>query len=302
MSENNERPRKTWTMLKRAYKGIALNSLPIGTLVKDVNSTYLGAPIVWKIADINHDGYPDGAITLITEKTIALRCFDAKEPNNSHSGRATYGNNRYSVSNIRQWLNSDAEAGQWYIPQHSADAAPKGANVSQKQNIAINPYDTKAGFLNGFSKYFKDALLPTTLTVGLNTKTDGGGSETITDKIFLASNTEVGLANQNNIAEGSKLSIFSDDVSRKVSVTTRGLEESNNPYDPSEGESHSWWLRTPNSIHYSHACIVDSFGRWSSSNAYTGSYGARPLCNIPSSVRVSETPDENGVYTIVQFK
>lgn len=47
-----------------------------------------------------------------------MLCFDATEPSNGNSDRRNYGNNRYIYSNLRQWLNSPAAAGQWYTAQH----------------------------------------------------------------------------------------------------------------------------------------------------------------------------------------
>ena len=51
---------------------------------------------------------------------------------------------------------------------------------------------------------FVAELMETTLTV-VKSSTDGGSYETFKAKMFLASTTEVGLANENNIAEGSPL-------------------------------------------------------------------------------------------------
>lgn len=275
-----------------------LSNLPIGSLVKDPNSTFLGSPIIWKIADKNHTGYPTGAVTLITERSIAMRAFDAKEPNNSDSNRQSYGNNRYSVSNIRQWLNSESPAGSWYLAQHSADAAPNSSNVWQSSNVAINPYDTNAGFLNGFSQEFKDSLMETNLVVAKHS-VDGGGSETVTDKIFLASNTEVGLANENSIVEGSLFPIFSDDASRIAYVTAEGIDDSNYASNPAnDTTAWYWWLRTPYMNNSGRACRVGSSGALSNYSAHGGYVGVRPLCNLKSTVVVSDNPDENGIYTI----
>ena len=276
---------------------IRLASLPVGTLVKDTSSTFLGEPVIWKIADINHEGYPSNSVTLITEKCIAVRPFDAKEPNNSDSNRATYGNNRYSVSNIRQWLNSDAEAGQWYSAQHSADAPPDSTNVYQKDGVAINPYNTNAGFLNGFSSNFKNVLLNTDLTVALNTVTDGGGSEVVTNKMFLASATEVGLANENGIQEGVLLSLFNDSANRAAYFTSEALADSNSPNDPAEDKTNDWWLRTPTASSSYYGRRVNYSGALYYTTAYSGINGVRPLCNIPSSIKV--TQDEDGIYKLI---
>lgn len=241
-----------------------LADLAVGDKVKDTSSLFLGKPVIWKIADKNHSGYPAGAITLITERCIAMRCFDAKEPNNSNSDRKSYGNNRYLHSNLRQWLNSDAAAGAWYVAQHSADQAPNAANVWD----GYNPYDATAGFLNAFSAHFKAALMATTLTVAKNTVTDGGGSETVTDKIFLASNTEVGLANENSVAEGSKLALFSTDASRIAYCTTEAIADSNYTSDPANNTTAwYWWLRTPYASYSRSARYVSTSGALSSSNA-----------------------------------
>ena len=41
----------------------SLNSLAVGALVKDTGTLYNGKPIIWKIADKGHTGYPSGAVT-----------------------------------------------------------------------------------------------------------------------------------------------------------------------------------------------------------------------------------------------
>lgn len=102
----------------------ALSSLAVGALVKDTGTLYNGKPIVWKIADKGHSGYPSGSVTLITEKIISLKCFDAIESGNSDSNRRSYGNNRWIYSNIRQWLNSTAAAGNG-TAQSTAQTRPR---------------------------------------------------------------------------------------------------------------------------------------------------------------------------------
>lgn len=273
-----------------------LGSLPNGALVKDTGTLYYGKPIVWKIADKGHTGYPSGSVTLITEKIITLKCVDAKESGNSDTNRRSYGNNRYSLSNIDRWLNSDAAAGRWWAATHSADAAPTNANVWSN----YNEYDAQAGFLNGFSANMKAALLNTTITVAKNTVTDGGGSETITRKLFLASTTEVGLPNENSIAEGSKLAIFSDNNSRLAYPTAEAV--SNSEYKTSNlaaGSPWWWYLRTP---YASDSCTVRNVftdGTLSNAFAYYGYVGVRPLCNLKSEILVSDNTDSTGAYTII---
>ena len=271
-----------------------LGSLPVGAKVKDAGTTFLGKPIVWQKADSNHAGYPENSTTLITEKCVALRPFDAKEPNNSDSNRKSYGNNKYSVSNIDQWLNSEAGAGAWYSAQHSQDQAPDSSSV-----VSCNTYSEDAGFMSGFSSIFKKNLLQTTLKVALNTKTDGGNYETIERKVFLASTTEVGLANENSIAEGEKLALFSDNTSRIGKVTQEGIDDSDYSSNPASPDTAwYWWLRTPYSSYSNRVRSVGSGGALGSDGAYGGYCGVRPLCNLSSDTLVSDTVDEDGCYTL----
>lgn len=139
-----------------------LSSLPIGAKIK-VPHSVMGNVIFLK-ADQNHAGYPENSTTLITDELILLRSLDAKEPNNTNADRQAKGNNCYSVSNIDHWLNSTASAGQWYSPQHSTDQSPNSTNV-----VTQNPYNTDAGFLNGFDTRFIAAMQDTTFKVAVNT-------------------------------------------------------------------------------------------------------------------------------------
>ena len=269
-----------------------LSTLGVGTTfevpVKSAYRSFLGDYVVFKMADKNHSSYPSGAITLITDKIIALLCSDAKEPNNSDSNRRSYGNNRHIHSNILQWLNSNAAAGKWYSAKHGQDAPPSSANVWDN----VNPYDTWAGFLAMLDDDFVAALMTTTLTVAKNTVTDGGSYETFTAKMFLASTTEVGLANENGIAEGSKLALFSDNTSRLAYCTQAAIDKSNYGSDPTTSQAWYWWLRTPHSGLSYLVRIVSTSGALINYDAYDGLGGVRPLCALKSDILVSYDEDE----------
>ncbi len=118
---------------------------------------------------------------------------------------------------------------------------------------------------------FVAALLNTTVTIAKNTVTDGGSYETVTAKMHLPSTTEVGLANENNIAEGVKLALFSDNTSRLAYPTAECV--SNSDYTNSGFKtSAAWyyWLRTPNSGLSYDARNVGSSGTLSHLHAYHG--------------------------------
>ena len=271
-----------------------LSALPVGALVKDANTIYNGKPIVFKVMEHGHAGDPTGSTALVTSNIITLKCFDAKESSNSNSDRQQYGNNRYAHSNLRQWLNSDNTS--WYTAQHSADAAPTNANVYSN----YNEYDAEAGFLTNFSDEFRNALLTTTKRVAKNTVTDGGSYEDVEDKIFLLSNTEVGLANENNIVEGSIYSLFNTSSNRIAYPTAEAVSKSEyTNSNLASSKAWYWWLRTPDASSSYIARIVNTDGTLNNSSAYSGSIGVRPACCIPSSIYVSDEAGSDGAYTII---
>ena len=244
------------------------------------------------MADKNHAGYPSNSVTLVTNQIIKMLCFDATEPSNGNSDRRNYGNNRYIYSNLRQWLNSPAAAGQWYTAQHSADQTPDSSHVWN----GVNPYSGLAGFLNAFTANERAALLNTTITVG-KSSTDGGGTETCTDKIFPLSCTEVGLSGDHVC--GSKLAIFSDNNSRIATVTASCVANSNYNSNPAANAAWYYWLRDAyaGSAHYARRVWGDGTPNWSS--AYSGDYGLRPACNLSSDLLVSDSTDSDGCYTVI---
>lgn len=281
-------------MMGRKPKNVQpISNLPVGALVKDPTTKYYGSPIIWVIAGKNHAGYPANSVTLLSKYVLTLKCFDAKEPSNSNSDRRNYGNNRYLYSNIRQWLNSTAGAGAWYTAQHSADAPPTNANVEGN----YNEYDAEAGFQNDFSANFRNALLSTSLTV-VKARVDGNETETVVDKVFLLSTTEVGLAGE-AYAEGSELALFSDDTSRQAYPTA--LCVSSSEYTDASldtGAPWYWWLRTPYATSGRNGRFVNLSGSGGVGYSYLSTRGVRPACNLPSSILVSDTPDEDGAYII----
>lgn len=277
-----------------------LGSLSVGAKIEvPVLSAYqsrFGSKIVFKIADKNHSGYPSNSVTLITEKIIQNMASDAKEPSNSNSDRKNYGNNRHIYSNLLQWLNSNAAAGAWYSAKHSADQAPTTKNT----HVTYNPYTSWAGFLAMLDPKFVAELMETTLTV-VKSSTDGGSYETFKAKMFLASTTEVGLANENNIAEGSLLALFSNDASRVAYPTAQCVNNADGYTNSSFATSKGWywWLRTPYSSSAYVVRSVHSVGSLNNYYAYNGVNGVRPLCNLKSSILVSDSPNSDGNYTVI---
>lgn len=279
----------------------ALSNLAVGSKVKfgkyQVN-TEEAQPIIWTIVAKNHvstPAYPSNSVTLHAAEIIDLRCFDAKEPNNTAFGRRDYGNNRYAVSNIKQWLNSRAAANSWYSSQHSYDHSP---NSSVYVNNGTQ-YASKAGFLSLFSDDEYNAILDTSILTAKPTE-DGGGSETIVTKVFLPSKTEVGCGQENFISEGAAWKYYESDSSRMGYLTTQCFGNTASSSKPdSKDEAWLWWLRSADYSMTSNIRTIDTDGGAITKNAYNGSVGVRPALNLSSSLLVSDTTDSDGCYTVM---
>lgn len=266
-----------------------ISELPIGAKVKFGKyqvETETPQPIIWQIADKNHIGYPDNSVTLMTEKIIDLRAFDGKEPSNPDVNRASYGNNRYSLSNIRQWLNkSDLN---WFNISHTYDTAPNNINTNYNTG-----YDTKSGFLSNFTSEELAVILDTTLV--LDTPTiDGGGSETIADKVFLPSKSELGFLGND------KLSLFKNTVNRVGCLTEQCFNNTKSTNKPNNILSNCfYWLRNIKDVSQSHTviCAISEFGSGGDFPSY-GNIGIRPCCNISTEITVSELVDSDGCHVL----
>lgn len=273
-----------------------LSSLPVGAKVKDIPTTYNEKPILFTVMEHNHTGDPAGSTALVTSNIITLKCFDAIEAGSSDSDRRSCGNNRYLYSNLKLWLNSDKAAGKWYSAQHSTDAPPNNGNGWTN----YNEYEQEAGFLTNFSAQLKAALMTVTKRVAKNTVTDGGSYEDVTQKIFLLSNTEVGLMNENSIAEGSIYALFNTASNRIAYPTSEAVAKSEYKSDGlAAGKPWWWWLRTPYASRSYSARGVDTDGTPYSYRADNGFAGVRPACVVSSSILVSDAADTDGAYTII---
>lgn len=280
----------------------ALSNLAVGSKVKfgkyQVN-TEKAQPIIWTIVAKNHvstPAYPSNSVTLHAAEILDLRCFDAEEPSNSNSDRQKYGNNRYSVSNLDQWLNKDAAGGAWYSAAHSADHSP---DTTAGTGGYGTQYAARPGFLNGFTDDEKAAILSTTIRV-VKPSIDGGSYEDVVRKVFLPSTTEVGLSNENSIAEGAAWGYYTSNTARIGYVTQQCFSNTPSSSKPSsKTTAWYWWLRTPRYSGANSARGVNSAGSLYNYNAYNGSNGVRPALNLSSSQLVSDTTDSDGCYTVV---
>jgi hypothetical protein len=254
-----------------------LSNLPTRALIKFGKhqiKTETAQPIIWTVADKNHSGYPSNSVTLITEKIIDIRPYDAKE--------SIYGNPDYKLSNISQWMNSDASAGKWYTASHVYDVAP---------STGKNAYSARPGFLYNFTAAERQALLPVTLTVQTD---DYNASQTMTTKVFLPSRKEV--FGDSDFADGSsRLACFSAGKTGAY-VTAQVLANVDSGSVSSTDEFYAYYTRT---IYEEDIFTVTGDMDISRTTPYSTYTGIRPMINVTGDLKISDTTDADGCYTVL---
>ena len=180
----------------------------------------------------------------------SLGTADGTTANMNHTHRIRYGSNNWRESAVRQWLNSAAAANEWWHPQTIFDRPPSYAN--------------QPGFLAGFDDDFINAVGLVDVTTAYNTvyEVDGstGGSYTTRDKFFLPSMVEVGLGNNDSVAEGSVMEYFNgatdtDRIKYDIAAPTT---------------ARYWWLRSPNPWSGNYVRHVTPSGALHNGHAYNG--------------------------------
>ena len=153
--------------------------------------------------------------------------FDAPEPDRpaeqDYQGQIKqYGWNRYSMSAIRQWLNSDKAAGEWWTAQHEYDAAPSQAST-------IN------GFMRGLSSDFLAMLKPVKVETCRNYRDPDTAQTSITyeydttyDTFYLPSKEEeYSIANEPNYREGKAWQYWIDRLTLPAQEINESLPQQN---------------------------------------------------------------------------
>ena len=269
-----------------------LSNLPIGAKIKfgkhSVNGETAQA-ITWLVVAKNHSStpaYPTNSVTLLTEKIIDLRAFDAREPNHYDSDIAGSGYNDYGVSNIDQWLNSSNTS--WYKATHGYDQAPTNAYVADNTG-----YDTRPGFLSNFTESERNAILTTTIRF---MKYDYG-KEDINRKIFLPSILETGI-DPTIVQDGSIWSYFASGAARRCLVAQQCYTNTPSTAKPYADSYWNWWTRSANPVSKHKAYVIDNNGKEFAGTTANGSYGVRPALNLSSFLSISDTTDSDGCYTV----
>ena len=265
---------------------IKLNDLQVGSEIIIPHSLYGNMTFI--AIGKNHDR--NNSVTLLSKDIIRLMAFDAAESNNTDLNRRIYGNNRYSLSNELQWLNSDDK--NWYCDMHSQDQSPLS------DNVAYNPYNNIEGLLKGFDKSIVDSMITVSKKTLLNTDIDGGGYEDVKSKVFLLSSTEVGLE---DIGEGNIYKYFESNNTIAY-PSTYCLENTKEGTDDSygNGKEYKWSLRTPVINTSTEVKYVYSNSLYDG-HAYNGFIGIRFAFCLPTNLYLSailvENPPTKTLYT-----
>lgn len=239
----------------------AIADLQVGDVIKF--GRYGNSDYTWKIVDTLDKG--KGYVTVAADQYPVLGLFDAPEnasdnPNPA-SARKSNGNNRWLYSNARQFLNSDGAKNEWYEAQHAYDVKPPYANM-----------DT---FQKDFTDYEKAIIVAKTNTC-IRDALDGGGSETMQDKIWLASSYAMGLEVVQPLEDDHIYEAFIDNASRAY--------QSN------------YWLRTINGTTSANSVRFVSSGGSMSNNNANYNIALRPFCLLPTSTYVQWSESDNAYY------
>lgn len=276
----------------------AQTTLQIGDYLQ--MGTYYGEPILWRCIDIDENGP-----LMLSDRIITLKAFDAISAENKRNGSHARHEKRYwcsnywGDSNIRSWLNSDAEAGkvEWLCGYPPMITYENG----KMSFVTCNPYDDEAGFLSNFSDTEKSVIKEVTQKLLLSApEVDAGMAVTGTDyefsqgiirdllrnydtayaeytmdKMFLLDEKQVYRIYENREILGEKYHIGKP--------TAQCVENSEYKDDDLSTEKGFYnWMRSPSCKSVDVARAVDELGNGDGSLAERGDNGVRPAFYMDS--------------------
>lgn len=158
----------------------------------------------------------------------SLGATDGTSEHVNHIQRVVWASNNWKQSAIRQLLNSSAAAGSVWTPQTDFDRPPAWAN-------------TQDGFLHSIDEDFLAVIGEVDKTTSKSTL-DGGGSETLAEKIWLPSLPEVYGGKNGSIDEGEPYAYYAEHSD--LSAPGRGADGNRIKYDNGGTDARYWWLRS----------------------------------------------------------
>ena len=256
-----------------------LRELPVGAKVSDYRREFS-----WLIADQEHPIY-EGTV-LMADMLAEAGCYDAPEPDSRFDTIRQFGWNRYPVSNVHCWLNSEED--DWYAPAHGQDMPP----------AELEPYVDKPGFLTGFSETFRNALLTVDVTYCIQDDYYQTRHLSVPCRVFLPSRTELGMEDRKGIAEGSRLALC--DIRRFLnSMPSEELTAAHHLCDRDfhPTTAYPYWLRSVD-LSCMSAVYFCGMSRQPWFHACQVSCGIRPLAVMDPETELEDRPDRYGVYHV----
>lgn len=185
----------------------------------------------------------------------------AGDPENNLNSiqRVRYGSNNWKQSAMRQYLNSDKAAGNFWTPQTKFDRPPSW-NASAD------------GFLRGVDPDFVSVLGKVNKITGLNTVTDGGGTETTSEKVFLLSHTEAYCGG----SEGTAYDYYKN----YSDLSAAGSGADTNRIKYRNGTAKYWWLRSPSPSYAYVVRYIHPSGTLNYISLASSAFGVVPACVI----------------------
>ena len=244
-----------------------------------VFGSYNDEPIEWRVLSVDDE---DEKMLIVSKYILSMKVYDAAESGiyNEYDGvdywsHENYnvddeeilvnirGNNDWSKSNIRTWLNSDAELVTY------DDQAP------DRRAVGANYYNNESGFLYNFTKEEREAIFPTQVISRSNAFSDKAhnGQVRTTDHVFLLSYEELGLL------ENAGISIYAKPTEGCIN-NDKNKEGYASFTSTANMEEYYWWLRDNDGESISKAFMVvtpyESGYNVLTQNVGASDYGIRP--------------------------
>ncbi len=259
----------SWKAVQEIVRaGKAAEVFSIGDQIECQHSTY--GTLLWDVIGIDHDTPADSqythSLTLQLHDALPEKLlFDAPEPNSPYTHHQRYGSNIWRDSALRQWLNSDGTAGNWWTAQTDWDVVPGYAT-------------THNAFLHGLDKDFLSVVGGVPKISALNEPEEEDYTVT-EDKFFLLSKTEVYAGANQDVEEGTAYpyySLFSDLESPSTGADTNRIKFY-------QGRASNWVLRSIMQDSKTQMYNVYAIQSYSGAFYYHGGYnvdGIAPACCI----------------------
>lgn len=242
--------------------------------------SYNGEEISWRVLRISEDG---SQAVLVAADILTMKAFDAAEGGRYNQYESVdywsrdsaadtdlelqilvRGNNDWSASNIRTWLNSADEVVLY------ADQPPEASAMAEKKN----GYQNEAGFLHDFTAEELSAIVETEIVTNSNALYDADTVTTM-DRVYFLSMEE--------------LSWFDEAGISKLAVPTQAAVEQDGScwymldYMEYNIKEYCWWLREPVEGTASQCYLVGNGYTQENirqENAGLEGYGVRPALTV----------------------